>query len=136
MVSKTSVLLTLERAKFWNINECAYFSLEKRGLTMKIVGISACSAGIAHTYIAKQKLIEAAEKAGDTINMETQGTIGTEDALTPEQISAADVVLLAVDVKISGRERFEGKKVIEVSTDTAIKSPNKLLEKVHQVIGK
>lgn len=103
---------------------------------MKIVGISACSAGIAHTYIAKQKLIEAAEKAGDTINMETQGTIGTEDALTPEQISAADVVLLAVDVKISGRERFEGKKVIEVSTDTAIKSPNKLLEKVHQVIGK
>lgn len=103
---------------------------------MKIVGISACSAGIAHTYIAKQKLIDAAEKAGDTINMETQGTIGTEDALTPEQIGAADVVLLAVDVKISGRERFEGKKVIEVSTDTAIKSPNKLLEKVHQVIGK
>ncbi|MCI1985438.1 MAG: fructose PTS transporter subunit IIB [Lactobacillus sp.] len=103
---------------------------------MKIVGISACSAGIAHTYIAKQKLIDAAKKAGDTINMETQGTIGTEDALTPAQIDAADVVLLAVDVKISGRERFEGKRVIEVSTDTAIKSPNKLLEKVHQVIGK
>lgn len=102
---------------------------------MKIVGISACSAGIAHTYIAKEKLEQAAKKRGDTINIETQGTIGTENELTPEQIKDADVVLLAVDVKISGRDRFKDKKVVQVSTDTAIQSPNKLLEKIHSALG-
>ena len=54
---------------------------------MKIVGISACVAGIAHTYIAREKLIKAAEKAGHEIHLETQGTIGTEHALTENQNS-------------------------------------------------
>ena len=76
---------------------------------MKIVGISACAAGIAHTYIAKEKILQAAKDVGDTAYIETQGTIGTEDSLTPEQISQADIVLLAIDVKVSGRERFAGK---------------------------
>ena len=103
---------------------------------MKIVGLSACAAGIAHTYIAKEKLLQAAKDAGDTVHVETQGTIGTEDALTPEEISQADVVLLAIDVKISGRERFAGKKVVEVPTDVAIKSPKKLIAKLHELTGK
>ena len=42
---------------------------------MKIVGISACAAGIAHTYIAKEKILQAAKDAGDTVHVETQGTI-------------------------------------------------------------
>ena len=67
---------------------------------------------------------------------ETQGTIGTEDSLTPEQISQADIVLLAIDVKVSGRERFAGKKVVEVPTDVAIKSPKKLIAKLHELTGK
>lgn len=102
---------------------------------MKIAGISACSAGIAHTYIAREKLMDAAKKQGDSIRIETQGTIGTEDKLTEKEIQDADIILLAVDVKISGRERFKNKKVVEVSTDTAIKSPNKLIEKLHQVLN-
>ena len=64
-----------------------------------------------------------------------QGTIGTEDALTSEQISQADIVLLAIDVKIAGRERFAGKKVVEVPTDVAIKSPKKLIAKLHELSG-
>ncbi|MGM0330822.1 PTS system, fructose-specific IIB component [Enterococcus sp. AZ084] len=74
---------------------------------MKIVGVAACTVGIAHTYIAQEKLENAAKKAGHEIHVETQGTIGIENELTAEQISQADVVILAVDVKISGRERFE-----------------------------
>ena len=69
---------------------------------MKIVGISACTVGIAHTYLAQQKLEDAAKKAGDEVKIETQGTIGVENELTPEEIAAADIVILAVDVKISG----------------------------------
>ena len=48
---------------------------------MKIVSVCACTSGIAHTYIAKEKLIRAAESMGHTIKVETQGTIGTEDEL-------------------------------------------------------
>lgn len=101
---------------------------------MKIVGITACSAGIAHTYIAKEKIEQAAKDCGDSIHIETQGTIGTEDELTPEEIQEADVVLLAVDVKVSGRERFKGKKIVQISTDVAIQSPNKLIKQLHSAL--
>lgn len=102
---------------------------------MKIVGVAACTVGIAHTYIAQEKLENAAKKAGHEIYIETQGTIGVENELTPEQIQEADLVILAIDVKISGRERFEGKRIIQVPTEIAIKSPNKLIEKATAVVN-
>ena len=97
---------------------------------MKIVGIAACTAGIAHTYIAKEKLVTAAKKAGHDIHVETQGTIGVENPIPENMIKDADVVIIAADVKISGRERFKGKKIIEIPTEVVIKSPNKFIEKV------
>ncbi len=100
---------------------------------MNIVGISACTVGIAHTYIAQEKIEAAAKKAGDNVKIETQGTIGVENALTSEEIERADIVLLAVDVKVSGEERFAGKKVVRVPTQMAIKSPNKLIAKLHEL---
>ncbi|MDW5470420.1 PTS fructose transporter subunit IIB [Staphylococcus equorum] len=100
---------------------------------MNIICVCACTVGIAHTYIAAEKLEQAAQKSGHTINVETQGTIGIENELTEKEIEKADVVLLAIDVKISNKERFEGKKVIEVPTDLAIKSPNKLMEKIEEI---
>ena len=103
---------------------------------MKIVGVAACTVGIAHTYIAQEKLLNAARKAGHEIAIETQGTIGVEDELTTEQIKEADIVILAVDVKISGRERFDGKRVIQVPTEIAVKSPNKLIEKAQEIYEK
>lgn len=101
---------------------------------MKIVGVCACTVGIAHTYIAQEKLENAAKKAGYEIHVETQGTIGRENELSPEAIAAADVVILAVDVKVAGRERFEGKRIIQVPTEVVIKSPSKLLEKAKEVV--
>ncbi|EMF0035076.1 PTS fructose transporter subunit IIB [Enterococcus hirae] len=101
---------------------------------MKIIGVAACTVGIAHTYIAQEKLENAAKKAGHEIHVETQGTIGIENELTPAQIKEADLVILAVDVKISGRERFEGKRIIQVPTEIAIKSPNNLIEKAMEVV--
>ncbi len=101
---------------------------------MKIVGVAACTVGIAHTYIAQEKLENAAKKAGYEMHIETQGTIGIENELTPEQIKEADFVILVIDVKISGRERFEGKRIIQVPTEIAIKSPNKLIEKGVEVV--
>ena len=100
---------------------------------MKIVGVCACTVGIAHTYMAQEKLEKAAEKAGIEAKFETQGSIGRENALTEEEIKEADLVILAIDVKIADTDRFAGKKVIKVSTDVAIKSPNKLMEKAKQI---
>lgn len=102
---------------------------------MNIIGIAACTAGIAHTYIAKEKLITAAKNAGHNIHIETQGTIGVQDEIPDELIKSADIVILAIDVKVSGRERFANKKIIEVPTEIAIKSPNKLIKKIEEAIS-
>lgn len=102
---------------------------------MRIVGIAACTAGIAHTYIAKEKLMQAASDKGHTIHIETQGLAGTQDGLTKQEIAEADIVIIAADIKVSGRERFAGKKVVEVPTGLVVKSPNKLVEKLEEVKG-
>lgn len=103
---------------------------------MKIVAVAACTSGIAHTYIAKEKLIRAAESLGHTIHVETQGTIGTEDELTPEEIKAADVVILAIDIAITGTERFEGKRTVKVPTNVCVKVPKQLLQKIEAELNK
>lgn len=102
---------------------------------MKIVGIAACTAGIAHTYIAKEKLTQAAIDKGHTVHIETQGLAGTQDTLTKKAIAEADIVIIAADIKVSGRDRFKGKKVVEVPTGLVVKSPNKLVEKLEEVTG-
>lgn len=101
---------------------------------MNIVGIAACTAGIAHTYIAKEKLVTAAEKAGHNIHIETQGTIGVQDRIPDDLVNNADVAIIAADIKVSGKERFKNYKVIEVPTDVVIKSPNKFIKKVEELL--
>ncbi len=103
---------------------------------MKIVGIAACTSGIAHTYIAKEKLVTAAKELGHEVHIETQGTIGTEDALTEKDIREADVVIIAADIKVGGRERFAGKRIVEVPTHIAIKSPKALITKIQDELKK
>lgn len=103
---------------------------------MNIVGVAACVAGIAHTYIAKKKLVQAAQKAGHNIQIETQGTIGVEDELTSENIKNADIVILAIDIQIKGKERFKGKKIVEIPTEVAVHSPTALIKKMEEIVGK
>ncbi len=103
---------------------------------MNIVVVAACTSGIAHTYIAKEKLIRAAESLGHTIHVETQGTIGTEDELSMEQIKLADVAIFAIDIAITGTERFKGKKVITVPTNVCVKSPKQLIQKIEEELNK
>ena len=79
---------------------------------MKILAITACTAGIAHTYIAKEKLENAAKELGDSIKVETQGSIGVENELTPEEVRDADVILISADIRVN-KERFKGKPVVE-----------------------
>lgn len=100
---------------------------------MNIVGICACTSGIAHTYIAREKLLKAGKARGHDIKIETQGTIGTEFELTGSQIEAADIVVIAVDIKVS-EDRFKGKKIVRIPTHIAIKAANQLIEKLEQEV--
>ena len=99
---------------------------------MKIVCITACTARIAHTYLVKEKLIAAAQSLGHEIHIETQGSIGVEDNLTKQQIEEADVVIISADIEVSGRERFNGKKVVDVPMKVALNSPKGLINKIEE----
>ena len=94
---------------------------------MKIVAVTACVTGVAHTYLAAAALIKAAKAAGHEIKVETQGALGIENELSAEEIADACVVLLAVDTCVQKRERFEDAKVYEAPVAAAIKDPGKLL---------
>src|SRR5579884_4007164 len=98
-----------------------YLSHHKEKTNMaKIVAITSCPTGIAHTFMAAESLKRGAEALGHTIKVETQGSVGTQDTLTPADIQNADVVILAADTKVD-QSRFAGKPVYETSTNAAIK---------------
>lgn len=103
---------------------------------MNIVGVTACTAGIAHTYLVRSKLVEAARALGHNIKVETQGSIGTEDTLDDRDISNADVVIISADIEISGRDRFAGKKIVDIPMKMVMKAPKKLLVSIEEQLGK
>ncbi len=90
---------------------------------MNIVAVTACPTGIAHTYMAAESLEKNAKLLGHQIKVETQGAMGIENELSPTEIAAADAVIFAVDIDVEQRERFDGKKVLQVPVQQAIKDP-------------
>ena len=95
---------------------------------MKIVGITKCPTGIAHTYMAAEKLEQAGKDLGYEVKIETQGSQGTENKLTAQEIKEADYVVIAADVSIDERERFNGKMVHEMAIKGAIADPEGVLK--------
>ncbi|ADL03836.1 PTS fructose transporter subunit IIB [Lacrimispora saccharolytica] len=102
---------------------------------MKILAITACTAGIAHTYIAKEKLEHAAKELGHQIKVETQGSIGVENELTPQEILEADVILISADIRVN-KDRFAGKPVVEIPISMVMKSPKGVISKIQEKMGK
>ena len=96
---------------------------------MKIVAVTACPTGIAHTYMAAEQLEKAARARGHEIKVETQGAMGIENELSAGDIGAAAVVIFAADIEVERRERFDGLKVIEVPVQQAIKDPAGVLSR-------
>ena len=88
---------------------------------MKVVGVTACPSGVAHTYMAAEALVLAGEKAGMEVKVETQGSAGIENELTAEDIKDAACVILSNDVAIRNEERFKGKKVVRMGTSDIMK---------------
>lgn len=103
---------------------------------MKIVGISACPAGLAHTPMAAKALEKAGAKLGHDLKMEQQGSMGQVNKISDEEAKAAEFVIIASDQKIIGMERFEGKPVIRVDITTCIKAPEAVIKKCIQAVEK
>lgn len=93
---------------------------------MRIVAVTACPTGIAHTYMAAEQLEKTGRELGHEIRVETQGAMGVENELSAAEISAADCVILAIDIEIEMRERFEGMRIIEVPAQLAIRDPRSI----------
>src|SRR5438045_281717 len=85
----------------------------------KIVAVTSCPTGIAHTFMAAESLKRGAEALGHSIKVETQGSVGAQNTLTPDEIDAADVVIISADAKVD-LSRFKGKPIYETSTNAAI----------------
>lgn len=100
---------------------------------MKLVAVSACTAGIAHTYMTQEAIEQECKKRGIDCKVETQGGMGINNALEQDEVDAADVVILAIAIGIEGDERFDEKrdegKVIEVDPTQAIKDIKKLIDR-------
>jgi fructose-specific phosphotransferase system IIB component len=96
---------------------------------MKIVAITACPTGIAHTYMAAEQLEKTGKSLGHSVRVETQGSMGIENELTKKEIAEADAVIFAVDIDVEMKERFDGKKVITVPVAEAIKNPKGVFAK-------
>ena len=97
---------------------------------MNIVAVTACPTGIAHTYMAAEQLEKTAKALGHHIKVETQGAMGIENELSAEDIRKADVVMFAIGIGVEQRDRFDGKKIIEVTVQEAIKDPKAVFEKL------
>lgn len=94
----------------------------------RIVAVTSCPTGIAHTFMAAEGLQQAAEALGHAMRVETQGSVGAGTPLTADEIAAADVVMIAADREVD-RGRFDGKRVFSSGTKAAITDGQALINR-------
>ncbi|MEW7866994.1 PTS fructose transporter subunit IIBC [Aeromonas diversa] len=94
----------------------------------RIVAVTACPTGVAHTFMSAEALENTAPQLGYGIRVETQGSVGAQNALTAEEIATADLVLLATDIEVD-MARFDGKPVYRTSTGAALKKTRAEIER-------
>ncbi|MBU8598431.1 PTS mannose transporter subunit IIABC [Shouchella clausii] len=95
---------------------------------MKLLAITSCPNGIAHTYMAAENLLKAADRMGVQMKVETQGGIGVENELTEQEIREADAIIIAAD-RLVNKDRFIGKKLLVVGVQEGIRKPEELIQK-------
>lgn len=98
-------------------------------MLMKVVAITACHTGIAHCYMAADRLIHAAQALSIQIKVETQGAMGIENKISKREFDSADHILLATEISPAESERYAGMNAIFVSVHDAINNPIDLLKK-------
>ena len=95
--------------------------------SFKLLAVTSCPTGIAHTYMAAEALEKAAKAAGCQIKIETRGSAGAKNVLTAEEIAAADCIIVAADAKVP-MDRFDGRKVISCQVSDGISKADQLVK--------
>ncbi|OAN17745.1 PTS fructose transporter subunit IIBC [Photobacterium jeanii] len=94
----------------------------------RVVAITACPTGVAHTFMAAEALEEEGKKLGYEVKVETRGSVGAKNQLTEQEIAAADLVIIAADIEVD-LARFDGKKLYKTSTGLALKKTTQEYDK-------
>lgn len=94
----------------------------------KILGVTACPTGIAHTYMAAENLEKAGKKLGADVKVETNGSIGVENQLTDAEIAEAVAIVVAADTRVP-MKRFHGKPLYECGVAYAIKHADDIMKR-------
>lgn len=97
----------------------------------KVLAVTACPTGIAHTYMAAEALEKAGRRLGISIKVETNGSGGAKNILTPEEIAACDGIIVAADKSVE-MARFDGKKVLATKVANGIKIPDELIQRIEK----
>lgn len=120
----TSAATELTAAKATTISQTP---IEQTG-TKKIVAITACPTGVAHTFMAAEALEEEGKRRGHQIKVETRGSVGAKNQLTEREIADADLVIIAADIDVP-LDRFNGKKLYKTNTGPALKKTAEEMDK-------
>ncbi len=99
---------------------------------MKLVAVTACAAGVAHTFMAAEAIEKAAKEKGHEIKVETQGALGIDNRITEEDMKGVVAAILTKDIPIRERERFESVKIFNVTSTACITSAEKIIEAVEE----
>lgn len=101
---------------------------------MKIIAVTSCPVGMAHTYMASAALKKAAKELGHDILVETQGSMGIRDKISSKDIQEADLFIDSADIAIEEAERFKGKPAYKTTTSKLIKKGAEELQKAINTI--
>lgn len=104
-------------------------------MSKKVIAITSCTVGVAHTYMAAENLEKAGKEMGIDIKVETHGSVGIENPLTEQDIEEAEGLIIAADTEID-KTRFSGKQIVEVGVQGGIKQPETLINKILNHDGK
>ena len=101
----------------------------------RLVAVTACVSGVAHSYMAAERLEKLCQQEKWSIKIETQGALGIENALTLEDVQRADAVLLITDIELSGAERFINCRYVQSGISAFLREPQKVMSAVRKLLS-
>lgn len=103
---------------------------------MRIAIVAACSSGIATTFMAAEALERAARTRGHWAKAETQGALGIDNEISPQEASSVDAVIFATDIRLAKVERFHGRPTFEVGVAEAVRRADAIIKRVEESVEK
>lgn len=101
----------------------------------QLVAVTACVSGVAHTYMAAERLEKLCQQEKWSVRIETQGALGVESELTDEDIRRADLVLLITDIELTGSERFEHCRYVKCGINAFLRDPQRVMSAVRKLLS-